>query len=574
MSAVAAAPLLAIEGLTTEVLTLAGPTRLVDDVSFSVEPGRMLAVVGESGSGKSVTMLSVLGLLPEPALVTRGTAIFEGTDLLRAPERTLRRIRGSRIGMIFQEPMSALNPVVTVGAQIAETLVVHRGMSRTSAWTEAVRLIDRVRIPQAGDRARSYPHQLSGGMRQRVVIAAAIACKPALLIADEPTTALDTTVQAEIIALLNDLRRDVGCAVALITHDMALVKDVADSVAVMRRGRIVERGRRDAIFAAPRDAYTRTLITASCSSGEGRGNAPASEPPVLDARDLTVSFAAKSASWRPTGERLHAVDGVSLSIRAGETLALVGESGSGKTTFARAVLGLQPIDEGGLWIDGRDVRALGAAGRKVQFVFQDPQASLDPRIRAWESAIEPVALAAGATKAALRDRAADLLAQVGLSAEHLDRFPHELSGGQRQRIGIARALSVAPRILIADEAVSALDASTRLQALDLFAELQARTGVAILFITHDFGVVARLAHRVAVMRFGRLMEIGPTEALLRAPHHPYTKALIDAVPGRRAAGTSVVALPPGRHRVGRRGALTGWPPMQAVSSDHAVAAEA
>jgi peptide/nickel transport system ATP-binding protein len=566
--------LLEIKGLTTEVLTLAGPRRLVEEVSFSIVPEEVLAIVGESGSGKSVTMLSALGLLPEPVTVTAGSVRFEGLDLLRLAERDLRRIRGDRIGMIFQEPMSALNPVTMVGAQVAEPLVVHRNLSRKAAWAEAVRLLDRVRIPQAGERARLYPHQLSGGMRQRVVIAAAIACKPKLLIADEPTTALDATVQAEIMVLLTELRRDIGCAIALITHDMGLVKDVADRIVVMNRGRVVEQGLQGVVFAAPRSAYTRTLLKAAFLSTAAEAGAPTVSPAVLDVKDVTVSFGVRAHLFSGRrGERLHAVDGVSFSLKVGETLALVGESGSGKTTLARSVLGLAPIDEGGIWIDGKDARNLDAANRKVQFVFQDPQASLDPRLRVWESAIEPLALAATERKTALRARAVALLADVGLGADHLDRFPHELSGGQRQRIGIARALSVSPRILIADEAVSALDASTRLQVLDLLAALQRRTGVAILFITHDFGVVSRLAHRVAVMRFGRIVEIGRTAEVLNHPAHTYTKALLAAVPGRGDLGKAGPSLSSKRHRSGRRGTLAAWPPLESIGPDHAAVHE-
>ena len=565
--------LLSIEALTTDVLTLAGPRRLVDGVSFAIAPGELLAVVGESGSGKSVTMLSALGLLPEPVVVTSGAALFEGRDLLSLPERDLRRIRGDRIGMIFQEPMSALNPVAPVGEQIGEVLVAHRRMSRRSAFAEAVRLLDRVRIPQATERARLYPHQLSGGMRQRVVIAAAIACKPKLLIADEPTTALDATVQAEIMALISELRSEVGCAVALITHDMGLVKDVADRVVVMSRGKVIEQGAREKVFAAPRQAYTRTLLEAALPSEAGRAGAPPRSEAVLDLKDITVSFPVRAPLFSGRRwDRLHVVDGVSFSLGAGETLALVGESGSGKTTIARAILGLTPIDDGGLWIAGRDARDLDPASRKAQFVFQDPQASLDPRIRVWEAAVEPVALAGPRTRRELRARAAALFAQVGLDADCLDRFPHELSGGQRQRIGIARALSVSPRILIADEAVAALDASTRLQVLDLLSELQANIGVAILFITHDFSVISRLAHRVAVMRFGRLVEIGRTADVLVNPLHPYTKALIRAMPGR-GGGREENGLAGGRHRSGRRGSLPAWPPLRPVGPGHAVAVQ-
>ena len=575
VSEASAQALLSVEGLTTEILTPAGPRSLAQDVSFAVRPRELLAVVGESGSGKSITMLSVLGLLPEPVAVTAGHVVFEGQDLLALRPDDLRRIRGDRIGMIFQEPMSALNPVLSVGAQIAETLTVHRGLGRGAARAEAVRLLDRVRIPNAADRARLYPHQLSGGMRQRVVIAAAIACKPALLIADEPTTALDTTVQAEIVRLLAELRNDVGCAVVLITHDMGLVRDVADTVVVMSGGRVLEHGSREAVLTQPREAYTRTLIAASLPATAAPHPPSAPSKPVLDVRDLIVSFPLRSGVFSGRrGHRLFAVDGVSFSVSPGETLALVGESGSGKTTIARALLGLAAIDAGGVWIGAKDVRASARGRGTVQFVFQDPQASLDPRIRAWQSVIEPLVLAGEKDNSRLRVDATRLFADVGLGPGHLDRFPHELSGGQRQRLGIARALSVGPRVLIADEAVSALDASTRLQVLDLLAELQRRTSVAILFITHDFGVVSRLAHRVAVMRFGRILEIGRTAAVLGNPRHPYTQALLAAVPGNAGGVTSPPPpIPPGAHRSAPAGTPTPWHPLQMVAEDHAVACE-
>ncbi len=409
-------PLLSVRNLTTEILTRNGPRTVVDHVSFDVRPAEVLAIIGESGSGKSVAMQSLLGLLPSPpGLVTAGTARFEGHDLLKLPVDSLRRIRGNRIGMIFQEPMSALNPVMRIGDQIAEALVTHRAMSWTAARAEAIRLLDRVRITDAAARAEMTPSALSGGMRQRVVIAAAIACKPALVVADEPTTALDATVQAEILELLRELQREMGCAVILITHDMSVVRQIADRVLVMRQGQVIESGSRAEILAAPVADYTRTLIAATQPATTPPAppvESSAQRTPPLAIEDLVISFPRNlSLTSFARQERLFAVDGVSLSIGEGETLAVVGESGSGKTTLARAILGLAPIEEGRIRLAGADIASDPAAARgRVQFVFQDPQASLDPRYRAWQSVTEPLLLSGTRDKARLRARAAELLA--------------------------------------------------------------------------------------------------------------------------------------------------------------------
>jgi peptide/nickel transport system ATP-binding protein len=567
-------PLLQVNSLTTELLTRAGPRKVVDRLSFDVHAGEVLAIIGESGSGKSVAMQSLLGLLPSPpGLVTTGTALFEGRDLLRLPATDLRTLRGNRIGMIFQEPMSALNPVTRIGDQIAETLVTHRGMTWSAARAEAVRLLDRVRITDAPARAQLTPSALSGGMRQRVVIAAAIACKPALIVADEPTTALDATVQAEILELLRELQREMNCAVILITHDMAVVRQIADRVLVMQRGQALESGKTADVLAAPRADYTRTLIAATLPATTSPRALPAGHaerPPPLAVEDLVISFPRNTSLISfAEEERLFAVDGVSLTVHEGETLAFVGESGSGKTTLARAILGLTRIDAGRVRLSGEDIAANPAAARgKVQFVFQDPQASLDPRYRAWQSVMEPLLLAGERDKTRLRARAADLLGQVGLDAGYLDRFTHELSGGQRQRLGIARALSVSPKLVIADEAVSALDATTRLQVLELFQAIQRDTALPFLFITHDFAVVTRIAHRVAVMRFGRLVEIGPTEAIMRHPQHPYTRALIASAEG------AVSVTPRSRgHRIGKLDSQRSWVPLRDLGDGHFVAGE-
>jgi peptide/nickel transport system ATP-binding protein len=563
--------LLSVRGLRTEILTRSGSRTVVDDLSFDVAAGEVLAIIGESGSGKSVATQSIVGLLPSPpARVTSGTALFHDRDLLTLPERDLRRIRGNHIGLIFQEPMSALNPMMPVGDQIAETLVTHRNLNWSAARAEAVRLLDRVRIPDAAARAKLHPAALSGGMRQRVVIAAALACKPDLVIADEPTTALDATVQAEILSLLRELKAEVGCAVIFITHDMGVVRQIADRVLVMQHGRAVETGTRDSVLIHPQAAYTRNLIAATAAAIP-RADAvsePAMVPPALALEDLVVSYP-RSQGVLSFGrqERLYAVDGVSLSIADGETLALVGESGSGKTTIARAALGLVRPDEGRVRLRGEDITTSAkAANGRVQFVFQDPQSSIDPRYRAWQTVTEPLRLAGEKDTALLRTRALSLLEQVGLEAAHLDRLTHELSGGQRQRLGIARALSASPDLVIADEAVSALDATTKLQVLDLFQNLQASTKLPILFITHDFAVVSRVAHRVAVMRFGRVVELGPTASVLTSPQHPYTRALITA-----ATGGAPTAMPPASgHRIGATGTQRTWSPMREAAKDHFV----
>lgn len=566
--------LLSVRDLRVEILTRDGPRAVVDGLGFDVSAGEVLAIIGESGSGKSVATQSIMGLLPSPpGKVTAGTALFEGRDLLALPEAELRKLRGLRIGMIFQEPMSALNPMMPVGDQIAETIVAHQAVSWSAARAEAVRLLDRVRIPDAKGRARQHPSALSGGMRQRVVIAAALACKPSLVIADEPTTALDATVQAEILALLRELKAEVGCAVIFITHDMGVVRQIADRVLVMQAGRVIETGSREDILARPQADYTRSLIAASLPSTQGAKdiNPVPHAPPALAIEDLVVSFPrSQSMTSLSRQERLFAVDGVSLTLNAGETLALVGESGSGKTTIARAILGLVGPDEGRIRLKGADISTLQHSPQgRVQFVFQDPQSSLDPRYRAWQTVTEPLRLAGLKGRNALRERAGELLSMVGLSPTHMDRLTHELSGGQRQRLGIARALSASPDLIIADEAVSALDATTKLQILELFQSLQAAAQLPLLFITHDFAVVSRIAHRVAVMRFGQLIEIGPTAAVLENPQSAYTRALIAASSG---AGVSRPPEAAGL-RIGAAGTQRSASPMRQVGDGHFVAAQ-
>ena len=513
-----AEPLLAVRDLAVSIFDAEGGRRVIENLTFDVFPGEVLAIIGESGSGKSLTTQAITGLLPSPpALVTGGAARFEGRDLIGLSERELRRLRGDRIGMIFQEPMSALDPMRSVGEQVAEMLVTHRGLSRRAARAETLAMFRRVRISDSERRMRQRPSALSGGMRQRVVIAAALICRPSLVIADEPTTALDATVAAEVLDLIAELRREAGCAVIFITHDIAVVRRVADRVLVLRRGQAVETGRVAEVLNAPSHPYTQQLVEAATTVPRRASEAVAGGPPAVLVENLRVSFPAAGGFLRPA--RFTAVDRVSLSIAAGETLALVGESGSGKSTTARAIAGLVTPDAG---------RVVIGCGGKAQFVFQDPQASLDPTFPTWRAITEPLYLDGTHDPAALRAAALPLLARVGLDPAHADRFPHELSGGQRQRLGIARALSVSPDLLIADEAVAALDAETRTTILDLLVAIQRETALPILFITHDLASVAAIAHEVAVMKSGRIIEQGRAAALLSAPRHPYTRALIDA----------------------------------------------
>ncbi len=532
----AADPLLAVAGLRVE-----SPTGhpLVDGVNFSLRAGKTLAIVGESGSGKTLTALSLVGLLSPGLRVTAGWAGFAGRDLLGLDEEALRRVRGAAIGMVFQEPMSALNPVVTIATQMTEALRVHRGLDRGQAEAAAVRALDLVRLPRPRELLRRYPHELSGGMRQRVMIAAAMALAPPLLIADEPTTALDVTVQAEILTLLEEVKTALGTALLLITHDMGVVAEIADDVLVLRQGRVEETDDVAAIFRAPRAAYTRALLAAvpraEAAVPRAEAACPAARrtaPAVLALETVTKSFPAGSLFNRTERK---VVDDVSFEIAAGETLALVGESGSGKSTIGRAVVGLVTVDRGRVLLAGKDLaRARGAALRAMrqtaQIVFQDPYASLDPRMTVGEAIAEPLIIQGLARGRAARERSRALLEEVGLAAALAARYPHELSGGQRQRVAIARAIGVGPQLLVADEPTSALDVSVQARVLELVAALQERLCLAILFITHDLAVVRRIAHRVAVMRAGRILELGPARSLLGAPQHPYTRALIDAAP--------------------------------------------
>jgi peptide/nickel transport system ATP-binding protein len=531
------APVLTVRGLCVSARSEAGLLPLVQDLSFTLRRGETLAIAGESGSGKSITSLAIMGLLPPPAVhVTAGSIHLGATELTALPEARMRAIRGDRIAMIFQEPMTSLNPVLTVGTQLVEAICAHEDMPRARARQRALEALASVRISEPERRLSQYPHELSGGMRQRVMIAMALALRPDVLIADEPTTALDVTVQREVLDLLRDLQRDLGTAIILITHDMGVVAEMADRVVVMKEGRMVEEGKVARIFAAPDRPYTRDLLAAVPRMGAGasRGRAAPYADTVARLTDVEVRFDIKGGLFGRTTHRVHAVEHVSFDIRAGETFALVGESGCGKSSIARAMAGLVP-HRGCIEIAGRALGQLDGAGRKelcrdVQIVFQDPMAALDPRMRAGDLVAEPLLIHNIGTAADRRANVAELFARVGLTSAQIDRYPHEFSGGQRQRICIARALALKPKLIIADESVSALDVSVQAKVLELLEELKAEFGVAYLFISHDMAVVENIADRVAVMYLGQIVEMGSRAQIFGDPRHAYTRRLIDAVP--------------------------------------------
>ncbi|HZY18451.1 MAG TPA: dipeptide ABC transporter ATP-binding protein [Ramlibacter sp.] len=570
----------------------------VQDLSFHVDRRETLAIVGESGSGKSVTSLALMRLVEHGGgHIVGGRMVVrrrngDVLDLAQAGEATMRGIRGADIAMIFQEPMTSLNPVFTAGDQIAESIRIHQGKDAAGARAEALRMLELVRIPEARSVLGRYPHQLSGGMRQRVMIAMALSCRPSLLIADEPTTALDVTIQAQILQLIRGLQDEMQMGVVFITHDMGVVAEVADRVLVMNGGRKIEEGAAEALFAAPQAPYTRALLSAVPRLGSmqgtdlprkfelldrGTGTAvavdarpqdtvPADSEPLLRVRDLVTRFDVPSGILGRVKRRVHAVEKVSLDLYPGETLALVGESGCGKSTTGRSLLRLVDSQGGAIEFGGQNVRELPASDlrhlrRNIQFIFQDPFASLDPRVTVGYSIMEPLLVHGIAKGREAQARVDWLLRKVGLPVEVAHRYPHEFSGGQRQRIAIARALALNPKVVVADESVSALDVSIQAQIVNLMLDLQRELGIAFLFISHDMAVVERVAHRVAVMYLGQIVEIGPRRAIFENPQHAYTRRLMAAVP---------IADPTRRHL--RRELLEGEvpSPIRAVGDEPVV----
>lgn len=552
-------PVLSIRDLSTSFLVDNEWREVLHGISLDVMPGETVALVGESGSGKSVTSLSIMRLLSKSASKVSGSIKLNGRELTTLPENEMRKLRGGEMAMIFQEPMTSLNPVFTIGRQIGEALTTHRSMTPGDARAETVRLLEKVRIPNAKDRLSAYPHEFSGGMRQRVMIAMALASKPKLLIADEPTTALDVTIQGQILDLIKTLQAEEGMSVLFITHDMGVVAEVSDRTVVMYRGDAVEAGPTAEIFAQQKHIYTRALLAAVPRLGSMTGQdkplrfgiidrqtgiagaeVPIAKPidvtaPLLEVRNLVTRFDIAGGWFGRSKGAVHAVENVSFDLFKGETLSLVGESGCGKSTIGRSIIRLANSRSGEIKIEGRDIckmskSELNVQRRNVQMIFQDPYASLNPRMSIRDTLMEPFLVHRLGSRAEALDKARHLMNEVGLSPDMLSRFPHEFSGGQRQRISIARALVLDPKIIIADESVSALDVSIKAQVINLLLDLQEKLGLSYLFISHDMAVVERVSHRVAVMYLGEIVEIGPREAVFANPQHAYTKKLLSAVP--------------------------------------------
>lgn len=546
-SATAAMPILSVRDLDVDARTPEGRKPVLRNVSFDLAAGETLCIAGESGSGKSVTSLSIMGLLPKASLtVTAGKILLGDRDLTSLSDRAMRAVRGGDIAMIFQEPMTSLNPVISIGAQLTEAIREHQG--RDNADAVALQMLDAVHMTEPARRMKQFPHELSGGMRQRVMIAMALSCRPKVLIADEPTTALDVTVQAQILKLMRELKREFDTSIIMITHDMGVVAEMADRVVILQNGGIVEQGGVIDIFHRPQAAYTQQLLAAvpilgahAGTDGPPRVSAEPKQPlpapdrsPVLNVRDLGVSYGSVAGRIFKGKPPVNAVSDVAFDILPGETLGLVGESGSGKSTTGKAVLGLIPFT-GHVMIDGREIgmlsqRDMQAVRRSAQMIFQDPYASLDPRMAVGRAIAEPLVIHGIGNRTERQDRVADLLRRVGLPPEATSRYPHEFSGGQRQRICIARALALEPKLIVADESVAALDVSVRARVLDLMLELQETMGIAYLFISHDMAVIERMSHNVAVMRGGSIVEMGRRRDVFEQPKDDYTRALMAAVP--------------------------------------------
>ncbi len=559
---------LEIKNLSVEFDVRGQTVNAVSDVSWNVKKGETLAIVGESGSGKSVSALAILKLIPNPpGKITTGSIFFEGKNIVKTSDTEIRNIRGKKISMIFQEPMTSLNPLMTIGKQISEVLDRHLTLSKKETYQKAKNILDIVQIPDSKRWLNGYPHEMSGGMRQRVMIAMALVCEPTVLIADEPTTALDVTIQAQILGLIKKLQKDIGMSVVFITHDMGVVAEIADRVVVMLGGKKVEEGNVNEIFHNPKHPYTKSLLAVVPRLGSMRGrslpakfsnldikrtegddvietnnnelidirdNVRRSEPPILEIENLKTRFSIKSSFGFSKGN-VHAVEGIDLLLQQGETIGIVGESGCGKSTLGKSIMRLVEPYSGKIKVRGKDIISLSKKDmfpirKDIQIVFQDPYSSLNPRLTVGQIVSEGMKLHKVCHETEIKDTLIEVFKKVGLSEFHINNYPHEFSGGQRQRIGIARALALSPSIIIADEAVSALDVSIQAQVINLMMELQEEYGLSYLFISHDMAVIERVCHKVAVMYLGEIVELGSRSQVFENPQHPYTKKLMKAVP--------------------------------------------